>query len=268
MATQIAYQIDTKKILNVPYGKCLDENDEGSVISMFNQKYQYTEEVCRTHCATSAIFNACGCIHVETSKGVVLGDIQAHAARGNACLSFRRNTSELMEKYLCLQDVMQSADVIQSCYNSCPIRCKVNQYSTTVSSVKWPRKTQYNAIYESIIANKTFAWRYASLKKDCSRENCTLTERLEQQDLIKSNFAKVNIFLKNDRHITSEEKPKTTFSVLTSQLGATLNLWCGITVVILIEFVEYIILIFLEKARLRSNSVTDITGTKKQSRDI
>ncbi len=141
---------------------------------------------------------------------------------------------------------------------SCQPRCTTHQYLTTVSAVKWPRKSQYKAIYDNILANKTYAWRYEVLKKDCIEENCTLTERWEQEELIESNLAKVNIFLKNDRHIITEEKPKTTFSILVSQLGATLNLWCGITVVIFIELLEYVILLFLKKSQLKQDTVRNM----------
>ena len=255
MATRIGYQIETTKILNEPYGSC----DQDSTIFIFDNPYKYTEDICRINCASVAVFSTCGCIHAETSKGIFLKDAQFNAKRVNLCFNLNeRNFPELMANYDCLRNLMLDNDLDLDCYTECPRRCQVHQYSSTVSAVKWPRNTQYKAIYESILADKTYAWRYKALEKDCTEENCSLAEQREQEKLIESNLAKVNIFLKNDRHITSEETPKTSFSILISQLGATLNLWCGITLVIIIEFFEYIILLFLEKSKLKRNVVRDL----------
>ncbi len=253
MATRIGYQIDTTTILNEPYGTC--DPDSTHKIGPIEEPFKYTEELCRIHCATVEVYETCGCIHGPTSHGIFLSDFGVSGKRRNLCFNPMRGTSELLDNFKCMQNMMANNDLDLTCYAECPRRCQVHQYSTTVSAIKWPRKTQYKSIYENTLANKSYAWRYEALKRDCTEEYCNLTERWEQTDLIESNLAKVNIFLKNDRHITSEETPKTSFSILVSQLGATLNLWCGITLVILIELFEYIILLFLEKSKLRRNVV-------------
>ncbi len=252
MATQIGYQIKSTKILNKPYGTC----DSGSVITMFKHQFKYTEEVCRKHCIAAKVYTACGCVFPDTSNDIFIGDLLESAEIGNNfCFYLKRNRSELIEKYNCLQNVFEANNLDNTCYESCPRPCEAHQYSMSVSAVKWPKKSQYKAIYENRIANKKYAWRYEALKKDCIKENCTLAEEWKQEQLIESNLAKANIFLENDRHITHEEKPKTTFSVLVSQLGATLNLWCGITVVIFVELVEYFILLFMKKSERKRNAV-------------
>ncbi len=60
MATQMAYQIDTRKILNKPYGKCLAEGDDELFVSFFNSRFKYTEDVCRADCALKAILRHAG----------------------------------------------------------------------------------------------------------------------------------------------------------------------------------------------------------------
>ncbi len=75
-----------------------------------------------------------------------------------------------------------------------------------------------------------------------------------QQYLTDNHFAKVNIILGDHRHTFITDHPQISLSSLLAKLGGSLNLWSGITVVIVIEFIDFILRLILTKSE---NSVNN-----------
>ncbi len=67
--------------------------------------------------------------------------------------------------------------------------------------------------------------------------------------MVEDNFAKIDISLGSNIMRRYEDTVKITNSSFMASLGGALNLWSGITVVIILEFVDWLIRIFLEKTQ-------------------
>ena len=77
--------------------------------------------------------------------------------------------------------------------------------------------------------------------------NATATDLLEAERLIKRNFLTVNV-LTQETMLEYKDDPKLTETAFVSQLGGALNLWAGITVVVIVEVIEFLCeLIFCRK---------------------
>ncbi len=96
--------------------------------------------------------------------------------------------------------------------------------------------------YRQIIQGKPFENQfsiYPEISKLLSNGNITEAKRLlKQTDLIEDNFAKISVYLTTANIVVIEDKPSTTLTDLFGGLGGTLNLYSGISFIILIELID------------------------------
>jgi amiloride-sensitive sodium channel subunit alpha len=70
-----------------------------------------------------------------------------------------------------------------------------------------------------------------------------MVRRLDQLDLIPRNFIQVNLVLNSQNPETVAEKPALSAEGMLSNVGGSLSLWLGMTVMFVFEIVEFIIII-------------------------
>ncbi len=129
---------------------------------------------------------------------------------------------------------------MMDCDQKCPNHCETTSYSTSVSQAKWPLDTMAESFYQEIIAGKHYAWKFQKLlEKPKGNDNISdYILHLQQQELIRNNFLSVHFRMSDRMYIYYEDQPKHSILGLAAQLGASLNLWSGITMVLLIELCE------------------------------
>ncbi len=241
-ATEISYAIESVRRLDEPYGECISDQEADPPI-ILGEQVDYSTEVCRAECLGTQILNDCGCIEVGASHNILLDKEDLGYPY---CFSVNYTRNELLGTYLCARSVL--VQHAMDCVKQCAAPCKENKYIRTVSSVRWPRPEMYPSFFANTIQDKDYGTRFTALQKDCTEdESCTLMEKLNQQYLIENNFAKVNVVLGNNMHVTYEDTVKVSWDSLMAQLGGVLNLWSGITLVVIIEVLEYILKLFLER---------------------
>ena len=101
--------------------------------------------------------------------------------------------------------------------------------------------------YDEVIKHKSYAWRFHDIRNDTDDNRI-----MHAIDNIRQNFLKVNIYLEDLVYTEYTDSPKVPFSVLLSQLGGALNLWAGITVVIVIEVIELFINLIIHTSKIAS----------------
>ena len=97
--------------------------------------------------------------------------------------------------------------------------------------------------YNSVIKDQSFANKYIiydNISDMVTKGNITEANHLiyQSKDLIYDNFVKVNVRLGSTSSVHYKDKPSLTLSGLSSSLGGTLSLYCGITVFVLAEVIE------------------------------
>ncbi len=158
------------------------------------------------------------------------------------CMSANLSKEDFWSHVSCVFQVREESDI--PCHDSCQAPCKVTDYTTITSNVKWPKKSRYSTFYDRVIANKTYAWRFSALQ-----ENNTFdaTFKAAATPLVEDNFARLDISLGNTVIKRYKDIKKISLTSFLASLGGTLNLWCGITVVILLECIDWVLKICIHK---------------------
>ncbi len=241
-ATEISFAIESTIRLDEPYGGCVSTEEADPPI-ILGEQVSYSPEVCNADCIGTHILTDCGCIDVGSSHNILL---HKEDLGYPYCYSVNQSRTELIKNIQCVFSVIY--DHTRECVQKCATPCKENKYIRTVSSVRWPRPYMFPSFYASTIQNKDYASRFSALNKDCTNDGlCSTIDKLNQQYLIENNFAKVNVILGSDMHVTYEDNVKVSRESFLAQLGGVLNLWSGITLVVIIEVLEYIFKLFLER---------------------
>ncbi len=241
--TDIRFKHQTITRLGKPYGICNMSDPNGT-------SKMYTQQSCMAYCQAYINLRYCHCVNTIVS-------FTSKEDRYNYpyCLSLEHGIEKVKNNINCM--LWASDNEFGNCEETCQVPCVTHRYPTTITSTKWPKPSQHNAFYKSIIANKPYAWRFAELDIDCHSHtrNCTLEQIFRQQYLVENHFAKVNIILGDHRHTFITDHPQISFSSLLAKLGGALNLWSGITVVIIVEVIDFLLKLFLTKSENFSNSM-------------
>ena len=96
----------------------------------------------------------------------------------------------------------------------------------------WPAHSIHQNFYDLYIANRSYEKHYRTLFKRPSSNH-------ELFHKVSKHFLVVHTYLETITALDISDKPQLTGISFMSQLGGALNLWAGITVVVLIEFIEF-----------------------------
>ena len=248
----VAYSIYYANIDNIPYGPkpsappgtmtTVDVNKEvyqrlpkpyGSCVKTEN----YTFDGCFANCLAESLREYCHCI--SPADFVTRAD---EASGLYPCLSVNVPRRKLLEIQACSYDTKRR--ISTECNLRCKQSCSDVKYLTEVSYTKWPLSHQYESFYDKLIKTKRFAEKFERLRSEVSSDNVkseNVLNRLLLRQLVEDNFVKIDFVINNrDYHEFTEVPKYSPFSFL-GTLGGALNLWTGITVVVVMEMIELIL---------------------------
>ena len=101
----------------------------------------------------------------------------------------------------------------------------------------WPTSPYHDNFYDMYISNRTYESHFMSLKNKTLR-NTSKDDRLSDNVLVSRNFLGIQLYTGQQRVMIYEARPQVSPSAFMSQLGGALNLWAGITVVVIVELLE------------------------------
>ena len=126
------------------------------------------------------------------------------------------------------------------CREKCQRVCSEILHHKEVSMVPWPGFTNRVAFYNEFIKGKPYEKHYRPYSQTINEnpsENSTL-DLLLMHRVVTETFLKVTLKVKSQQIIRQTEAPKLEASALMSQLGGALNLYAGITCVLIVELIE------------------------------
>lgn len=197
------------------------------------------QDLCFSECFRSKLSKLCKCKNAESVD-----------QEGDFCYAFHNNSKEaILNLYDCVRNY--SAKNLD-CENVCPTPCVEVRYDKSSSMSKFLSVSQLGDFYKNFIIPSGLSEKYNTsgfrMIAEGKGEEIPDTMMLSMMNMIESNFAQVTIHLANRNIIYYTEHLKTTLSGLFSQLGGILNLWSGITAIILIELIEAIYRLFTYKS--------------------
>ena len=127
------------------------------------------------------------------------------------------------------------------------------EFKRQIITTRWPDKTSILPFYEQYVVGRPFEKRFAKYsiikeKSLNSSEHEETMQMLRDTTLIEDNFARVDFYVGSTTLVKMTDTKKYTQTDLFSTLGGTLNLYSGITFVIILELFELLFLIFYRKS--------------------
>jgi len=128
----------------------------------------------------------------------------------------------------------------------CPTPCTEIQYAVKTSIAKWPNPSNQLAFYDKYIKPNPQIYgnqfdAYGEL--EAQSVNMTTEEivnQIESINFIPQNFMQLNVRFLTENYKNNDDLPAVGWETLFSNLGGTLNLWMGITVLFAAEVVEFL----------------------------
>ena len=130
-----------------------------------------------------------------------------------------------------------------------------------LSQTAWPAHAIHQNFYDLYIANRSYEKHYNDLfeKRSNSHQKRKLYEKITKH------FLAVHVYVESIVALDIRDRPQLTTTSFLSQLGGTLNLWAGITVVVILELIEFCYEVvaaqFNKGSREEKTSTTDLQQT-------
>ncbi|KAK6178830.1 hypothetical protein SNE40_011326 [Patella caerulea] len=196
--------------LGLPHGTC----EEGD---LFREQYgfKYTRQACQVFCLQTLISSICKCYDEDEEELNIIAHIQEHYG---PC----RNISEIR----CMLKIQRDYEKgEQEC--ACDNPCIETRYQHTISARQWPSDDYTNILLTALCEKK-------------SVEECQRLRNMDPRELA-NNFLKINIYYEdlNYENITEEEDYET--SQFISDVGGTIGLWVGLSMLSMFEVVEFVV---------------------------
>ena len=125
----------------------------------------------------------------------------------------------------------------------CRPRCSEVGYTYTVTESKWPAPKYYQSFLESEILDRTDRMElkaYTQLWDVMNSVNKT-DSSATNYNFIGENFARLNVYLRDLESFYREQQVSYPLSNLFSDIGGTLGLWMGLSLLTLIELFQLMI---------------------------
>lgn len=234
--------------LPVPYSECND-GDEVYLTDDMNRTIPYTLGHCYAGCYQKRIIEQCDCI--SSISNIILHDSPGNYDTMKHCEKiFTDNLPYTVSKMKCAEDA--KSNIEPDYCNICRSKCTHLLFETTESQSKWPSSNTFLSFYRSRIKNQTYNYRFSNyeniinewLNNTISKEEASIRSRTST--LIEDNFIKITVTATSLHFLTYEGVPAFTTTFLLSSLGGTLNLYAGITIIFLVEILEFILRLLLK----------------------
>ena len=227
---QAFIQIKTKKYTFQPhpYGSCIKDPAPFHTGNSTNETYIYRSGICMSSCHQKEAVKRCGCVDPNSFAT----DEQIHRYPYCGALA---PVDVMATRSQCLTGILLAP---RNC--SCPLKCNSVGYDVSVSQATWPRPAQHDLFMKTLVKEK---YRDAFNDYINSFEEEVLTYqdiKYYQERFISSNFINLEVEFASLYEASIEDVPETNVPTLLSKIGGVLNLWSGITVMLLVELAEFL----------------------------
>ena len=251
--SDIKIRLSVRQRIAQPFSNCTYEQ------YVPNTTYTYTSEECVSSCLEAGIVYKCNCLDLYTLN--ILQDVYLEQGNVTFCMDPEFDRDDILARMRCAREVR--SEMTMYCYSRCPLSCDDTLFSPQLSTSAWPPNPYHDEFYESYVAGRPYEWRYSNLSNVVySVGDIDTAERTYVKELVDTNFLRVDVSLKEVSYVQNNDLAKTSFSSYLSQLGGTLNLFAGISFIIIVEFFDLLITLFCTK---HDKSIAEVQPTQNQN---
>ena len=194
---------------------------------------------CISACYQKAVEEECKCImafYGATATKVNLSETPF-------CLDLSDEYDAIANRTECLHEVM-ATKYLECSEKECHSPCKEYKYDKNSYSAKWPRKSQQIPFYYKYIEDFSYEPKFEIFKTITQlheKGNISEVNRLlHQSTIIEDNFLKLSVYLSSIDVVTVSDHVGVTVYDLLAKIGGTLNLYSGISFILIVEVIDLI----------------------------
>ena len=246
--------LQKRQRLGEPYDGCVDPHLQKFKLQD-GSPMRYTGFTCWNGCVESKVIQECQC-----RDGFLPGVIW-HEAKGLPfCGDGHAPIDVLIERITCANKMRKAVQI--PCYHSCELPCREALYVPLISHFDWPDISDLGQFYNTYVEGAPVQDLFGTIEEvtggNCHTLNASCAHNDSVIKEIKSNFLSVRAHLFDQRFMTVGFSPSITLTNFISQLGGALNLWSGISVVVIVEVLEVLLRLIIPSVRT--------LGTQQQGR--
>lgn len=133
----------------------------------------------------------------------------------------------------------REASDYDGCYDQCPPACSEVSHRVTPSSLDWPNYGKaIDLMRQEVETPKSMILKPDSPFHQARHNRSEFARLARETDLVDEHFIRVQVHFEEGKVMVIQDVPAMTLVSMVSQLGAVLNLWAGITVILAVEVVE------------------------------
>lgn len=247
--------------LPAPWGTCthqkyLNPNDDTSPI------YDYT--LCQSICGQQMTINKCGCL----DHTLYFTNAQLLAANNIFCLDMTETLDQVIQDGVVSEELLNKSLEMISCWKGftpnqsscdCPIQCTQVECTQMLATAPWPDPIYQLNFYQNYIQNNEYFMGafdvYETILNNSQYQSVSTTfEQLENVNLIEKNFLQLIVQFQFNNVQTIMDIPAMTWDTMASNLGGSLNLWLGLSVLTFAEVIELMYdVVMICRARHKKN---------------
>jgi hypothetical protein len=240
VSVNIRFQTIDRELLPTPYGKCVEHPQDASYSDVIGLSYNYSRHACQLICQQAITAEECGCLSpfLPILKNAKFANLNL-----SYCGQLKGDLDTIEKNVKCMEDIaLNSRHLAHIVCPYCRERCKRFEYDMTYTSTNWPADSYHIAFYNEFIKPRAIASNFAvyeEIEKLMIKNPGKGWAMLNQVDLIEKNFIRINVIRGGNGIQRLLEIPKTSRSELLSGLGGSFSLFIGITVVAVVEVIEF-----------------------------
>ena len=251
--------------LGPPHGNCTTIPEIDIHDRQGNQK-SFAFQSCTRACLAGMVVEDCGCTipdYLEQPWETRPPGILNCNSRINVTLD------ELLNRTACQKNIQKTR--VLDCLDHCSFPCREVEFQRDLLPTRWPARSSPLSFYDVMIYGRPYQEHFDVYKtiKFLAANQSTRAQALELLDkttLIQDNFAKIDVFLASLTVFTMIDSAKMSVTDLFSSLGGTLNLYSGITFVVIIELIElFYMIIFRCQEKKKAKQKNKVHVIKVQS---
>ena len=225
-------QTDVRK-LSAPYGNCTNRKRLQEL-----DQYSYSAESCLDLCRTGFVYAYCDCLFYTSP---IPQDMSSDRSWG--CL-YARSEDDIVRvvapRFDCVTSAMHEFTALDDVQRVCGCHeaCSYSTYETMISQSTWPGYTFLESTYETFVAGNAELTAYQLLNNRI--QQATAAEDYNTLDtLIRRNFLRLNVYMETQNVVRRKESATTTLAGLFANVGGTIGLWAGLSVITVVEVVFF-----------------------------
>lgn len=261
--TELKIAAEVRKRLLPPWGDCVDELYLQSAQFGSGKRVRYTLDACMDECYEIELHNVCSCKDVN-SMGLMASVYESV----NACGDIKMGYRWMVKNMTCMNNVRRN--FVDVCRVKCANACQQITFSVISSAAQWPEPMESIPFYKTYIKNMAIQQSFfEEFQYDKENKRFNESSHSDLENLfyfIRQRFTKVKIYFPSETYREYADHTKTSSAQLLSQVGAILNFWTGITVLLFVELADCFLKISNQLTQRNStNDTVDESDAPKQA---